>query len=74
MKKFKVIKYSHIGSYHECLDEDGKSHNIDIIVNGDFRKQIELDANFVNTIVGSTITIDYTYPYIEIGMGVRLLI
>jgi len=66
--KLKVKSYSAAEYYHLCVDENGNSHRIDLFVNGDLPKGLDnLD------LVGKTVEVDYTSPYIEIGYGVTIV-
>ncbi|KKN66016.1 hypothetical protein LCGC14_0476080 [marine sediment metagenome] len=67
----KVRKYlDGVGQYyHECTDENGKEHRVDLMVNGDFH-----DSDITpEDLVGKTVSVDYTYPHIEIGMEVVII-
>ena len=64
--QFKVRLYETMLNTHICIDNDGHSHRIDLMVDGAFPKGTDPES-----LVGKTIECEYTYPYISIAMGVR---
>jgi hypothetical protein len=61
-----VARYDEKEDVHICIDEEGKEHRIDLFVNGDLKGRNPKEIEDVK------ISVSYTYPYIEIGMGVEL--
>jgi hypothetical protein len=76
--KLSVLKYSPNNDYHECEDEKGIIHRVDLLINGDFAEQTknlnrdELDA-FCSSFEGKTIVVEYLHPFIEIAHGVIIV-
>ena len=66
--RFKVIEYCESQMCHRCQASDAKNNEtelIDLQVN----KHLGMDDK---DLVGRIVTMDYHYPYISIGMGVRV--
>jgi hypothetical protein len=64
MKLF-VEDYVANDDYHICVDEKGKKHRVDILVDGG------LENKDRKALVGKTIACDYLHPFIEIASGVE---
>jgi len=75
--KLKVLKYCPPpNDYHECEDEEGNRHRVDLVVDGSLNEltegkegaaYLEVLASFC----GKTVEVEYLLPYQEIGMNVR---
>lgn len=66
--KYKVRAYQKHTNVWECLDKDGAVYLIDLMVNGDFPE--DTDPEFL---VGKTVEVAGTFPYISIAHGVRVV-
>ena len=65
MKLF-VNSYVEEENCHECTDEQGKVHRVDLRVDD---ATIGADAE----LVGKFVQVDYLYPHLEIAMNVRVM-
>lgn len=64
---YEILSYDEKQMVHRCKTSDtGEEILLDIFVNGDLK-----DRSF-EEMVGKQISVDYTYPYISIAMGVRV--
>jgi hypothetical protein len=55
-------------NFHVCTDEDGKTHRVDLFVNGDIS---DVDYPAAESCIGRTFEVDDLRPYVEIAYGVR---
>jgi len=67
MKHFEVVEYDANANWHVCRDSDGKIHRVDLMANGDFPEGTEPES-----LIGKTVSCDYTFPFISIGIGVAI--
>ena len=72
--KYKVEKYNAAYDWeyphfvHECTDEQGQRCYIDLLVNGDFKENID-----PYSLVGKTVEVERTHAYIAIAHGVKIV-
>ena len=67
--KLKVIEWMEPPhNFHRCEDKKGETHRVDLLVNGEFKKDIDPQA-----LVGKTVNVDSLHAYCEIAMGVKIL-
>ena len=64
---YEVLSYDEKNMAHKCKDHSNQEeHLIDLFINGDLKDRKEKE------IVGKIISVDYTYPWLSIAMGVRI--
>lgn len=69
--KLDVISYNEAANYHNCRDEDGYAHKVDLIVDGSLGDQFVENPKLLN---GKSVEVGFLAPYIEIANdGVRLV-
>lgn len=66
--KLKIAGYNEGQIYHDCVDEEGKIHRVDIRVDGGIPKVFEDKG-----LIGREIDCGYLHPFIEIANFVTLL-
>lgn len=66
--KLKVLRYSVSGNYHECICLETQNNLfLDLFVSGNVAGETN------DSIVGKTISISHSVPYLEIAYGVQVL-
>jgi len=63
--KLKVIAFNGQFDAHNCVDEDGNKHLVDIMVDGSLENK---DREYW---VGKTIECDWLIPYLELAHNVK---
>ena len=69
--KFKVKKYNCIEEpiyTHVCINENGASQFVDLMVNGDFPEDFD-----PTELVGKTVEVERIHPYIAIAHNVKII-
>jgi len=61
--KLKVLSYNETQDYHDCEDENGEKHRVDIMVDGHLKGTNEDQ-------VGTTVECESLDPFIVIANGV----
>lgn len=73
-----VMGYLQDFNYHNVKDKDGDTHHIDLFVNADFHEQTdgmtdEQYYEFCKSLVGKTVFIEGSHPYVSIAVGVKII-
>ena len=63
-----VKSYNHHWMAHDCRDGNGAIRRIDLLVNGDFEKDMDPED-----LVGKRVEINSVHPFIEIAHGVKIV-
>jgi hypothetical protein len=66
--KLKVIAYNELSNYHECRDEQGNFHRVDLFVDGTLPEGITREF-----IIGRAVEVEFLSAFEEIGHGVKIL-
>jgi len=69
--KLRVERYNSLcgpAYTHRCIDNEGQEHNVDLLVNGNFPKDIDPEL-----FVGKTIEVERLCSYTEIGINVKII-
>lgn len=67
--KLTICKYHVSGMFHDCKDESGQSHRVDIMVDGTLT-QFNDDPTKLE---GKVVEVEWLSPYIEVAGGVTLV-
>lgn len=64
--KLIVGSYNQAQDYHECKDDDGHTHRVDLTTDNN-----KVGSN--ESLIGKVVEVESLTPYIEIGHGVKIL-
>jgi hypothetical protein len=78
MLTLKIIKYNKWNNYHECRDEKGNVHRVDLVVDASLKvpegvaEDNDKYVEWLTSLEGRTVTVDRLVPFELIAHDVKL--